>query len=291
MTKRKHRRRENYDRQPDANPAKERSPRPSEDRGGGTYYIYGAHPVRAALLNPDRTCLELIGTRDALDGLAAALGERKIAERVPKTEVAERRAIDRRVGDEAVHQGLALRVRPLPRKSLDDVLARADGPDGDATLLVAFDQVTDPRNVGAILRTASLFGAAAAILTDRNAPEENGALAKAAAGALDILPVVRVPNLARALDDAKAGGFWVLGLDGGAEAALGPDLPGPRRLLVLGAEGAGLRRLTREHCDLLVRIPMAGKGRAEPAATALESFNVSTAAAIALYELTRSGGQ
>jgi 23S rRNA (guanosine2251-2'-O)-methyltransferase len=175
----------------------------------------------------------------------------------------------------SVHQGLAILVSPLAPRGLDDVLyALAAGP---ATAVV-LDHVTDPRNVGAALRAAAAFGADFVIVTERHAPDESAALAKAASGALDSVPLVRVVNLARALETLKEEAFVCVGLDGDADLPISAvDLVG-RVALVLGAEGSGLRRLTRERCDRLVRIPQ-GK--------AVESLNVASAAAIALYERAR----
>ncbi len=173
-----------------------------------------------------------------------------------------------------MHQGAAVLADPLPPPSLAHALERP-GP------LIVLDQVTDPRNVGAILRSAAAFGAAGVITQDRNAPEETGALAKAASGALETVPLLRAVNIARTLIVLKASNLWVVGLDvGGAASLSGPALSGRRVALVLGAEGTGLRRLTRETCDEVVGLATRG---------AMESLNVSAAAAVALYELTRSG--
>ena len=215
--------------------------------------------MTAALANPARRFHRyLAAADDAPQGPIAA-------------ERADRAAIAAILGDAATHQGLALLADPLAPAALEDALL-ADGP------LVFLDQATDPQNVGAVLRSACAFGAAGVVLTDRGAPPESGALAKAASGALEITPVIRVVNLARAMDEAKAAGRWVLGLDGATDTLLAEAKPDAPIALVLGAEGAGLRRLTRERCDLLARLPI----RPE-----MESLNLSNAAAIALYELAR----
>jgi 23S rRNA (guanosine2251-2'-O)-methyltransferase len=185
----------------------------------------------------------------------------------------DRARLDQLLGRDVVHQGIALLADLLAPAGLAQTLQRP-GP------IVVLDQVSDPRNVGAIMRSAQAFGAAGVVTQDRNAPEETGALAKAASGALETLPLLRAVNIARTLIALKAAEFWVVGLDAGAPAPLsGAALGGRRVALVMGAEGDGLRRLTRETCDELVRLAMPG---------AMESLNVSAAAAIALYELTRS---
>jgi len=174
----------------------------------------------------------------------------------------------------AVHQGIAILVAPLEEPSLEDVLARC----GDNALVLALDQVTDPHNVGAILRSAAAFGAAGVIVTDRHAPADTGVLAKAASGALELVPLMRAVNLARTMEQLKEAGFWLYGLDERGDAPIGSlDLKG-RACIVLGAEGEGLRRLTAEKCDRLVTIPTSA---------ALAALNVSNAAAVALYEWAR----
>ena len=242
-------------------PERGRQKRPQ--RGGGLW-LYGRHAVLAALANPRRTVRRVLLARGA-DPLPDGL--------FPGVEPAARDAIEAVLPPSAVHQGLAAEVAPLAQPAIEDLAAADQG------LLVALDQVTDPQNIGAILRSAAVFGAAAVIVPDRHAPEETGALAKAASGALEQVPLVRVVNLTRALEQLKQAGFWCLGLDSAAETPIeqAPDVP--RRVLVMGAEGAGLRRLTRESCDVLVRI--GGKG-------GLASLNVSNAAAVALYALQRA---
>lgn len=240
-------------------------------------WFYGHHAVAAALTNPRRTVLSLTATRSALDALPeaarAALGRRRLS-----AEPVDAETINRLFPDSSVHQGIAARVEPLPAGSLEDVPAilNLEAP----AIVVALDQVTDPHNVGAIMRSAAAFGAAALLTTDRHAPGESAVLAKAASGALETLPWVRVVNLARALDDLTDHGFWRVGLDGGAKQCLHEIDPGRRVALVLGAEGEGLRHGTQAHCDLMARLPIA---------SAVESLNVSNAAAVALYELARRG--
>jgi 23S rRNA (guanosine2251-2'-O)-methyltransferase len=183
----------------------------------------------------------------------------------------DRGRLDHLLGRDIVHQGAALLADPLAQSSLQSVLERP-GP------IVVLDQVSDPRNVGAIMRSAAAFGAAAVITQDRNAPEETGALAKAASGALETLPLLRAVNIARTIIALKAANVWCIGLDAGGKPLSGPDFADRRVALVLGAEGEGLRRLTRETCDEIAGLTIKG---------AVESLNVSAAASVALYELSR----
>ena len=211
---------------------------------------------------------------------AAALVTAAVAERRDDRDplqILDRAAFDRLLPEGAVHQGWALEVDPLLEADLDDVLRAAEVAQGRSIVLV-LDQVSDPHNVGAILRSAAAFGALAIIIGEHGAPPATGVLAKAASGALDTVPLVRAVNLARALDKLKEGGFWCCGLDETAPASLASVDLGPRVALVLGSEGAGLRRLVRERCDYLARLPTRPM---------LPSLNVSNAAAVALYELMR----
>ena len=248
-------------------------PKPAGARGTAArprgLWLYGRHAVAAALANPSRSCHRLLATAEAL----AALGP---AARRSGLEVltVEREEIDRRLGPSAVHQGLALSAAPLPRVELK----RACAPEPSRNLVLLLDQVTDPHNVGAILRSAAAFEVRAVLLPARGSAELGGALAKAASGALDVVPVVEVVNLARALDELAELGYWRIALDGHAAASL-DQVPDDRNLvLALGAEGAGLRRLVAEHCDFAARLPIA---------PAMESLNVSVACGIALYALAR----
>ncbi len=256
---------------------RQRAERPIGARGHGTprapqqrersqpFWLYGTHAVAAALANPARRHRRLVATEQALQRLT-----RTLPEGLPvKPECATWEAISRLLPPGAVHQGLALLVDPLSPPPLAEALAASAGP------VIVLDQVTDPRNVGAVLRSAAAFGAAAVIVPDRHAPGESGAMARAAAGALDRLPLLRAVNLARTLAALKEAGLWVVGLEATAERTLASAGLADRRLaLVLGAEDEGMRRLTREGCDLLVRLPQT---------RAVESLNVSVAAAVALY--------
>jgi 23S rRNA (guanosine2251-2'-O)-methyltransferase len=230
-------------------------------------WLYGRHPVLAALANPERRIERLLATKDVAERHASEFAG-KTVQVVPREEMAQRLPAG------AVHQGLAALVAPLEDAVLEDVLARC----GDDALILALDQVTDPHNVGAILRSAAAFGAAGLVVTERHAPADTGVLAKAASGGLEIVPMVRAVNLARILEQLKEAGFWLYGLDERGDAQLGSlDLKG-RVAIVLGAEGEGLRRLTAEKCDRLVTIPTNA---------ALAALNVSNAAAVAAYEWAR----
>ena len=247
-------------------PQQDHRPR-APDTPRGALWIYGLHAVAAALANPARRLRQLVVTEEA---------QQTLAHRQPQPwpvmpEQVDRGRLDHLLGRDIAHQGVALLADPLAIPSLQHALERP-GP------LIVLDQVTDPRNVGAILRSAAAFGVAAVITQDRNAPEETGALAKAASGALETIPLLRAVNIARTLIALKAANIWTVGLDGGGPPLSGPSLAGRRVALVLGAEGDGLRRLTRETCDEIAGIQMPGK---------MDSLNVSAAASVALYELTR----
>lgn len=244
---------------------------PPQPRAVPGLWLYGHHAVLAALANPERRCRRLVMTAEARQTLGPAI-DRVATGGTPEPEVAPRAEIDALLPPGAVHQGVALSVAPLPPVAVEDLAAMAR--QGDAAVVLVLDQVTDPHNIGAILRSAAAFGAIGVIAQDRHAPDETAVLAKAASGALEVVPLARTVNVARALDQLKAAGFWCLGLDGAAPVTIAQaDLTG-RIALVLGSEGTGLRRLVRERCDTLVRLPIT---------KAVESLNVSNAAAVALY--------
>ena len=251
--------------------------------GDGRYWLYGWHAVRAALANPARTILDARATPEAQKRLGAetrgSLEARGVA-----LDAASRAELGALVPAGAVHQGVALKVRPLAPPALADWLdqcglgeaAQARDPADSRAVLVALDQVSDPHNVGAVLRSAAAFGALAVLAPRHGQAPETGALAKAASGALDVVPYIDAGNLARALGHLKQRGFWILGLAGEANQELAAADPGGPLVLVLGGEGKGLRRLTREACDLLARLPTRPP---------IDQLNVSNAAAVALYEL------
>lgn len=253
-------------------PTQDSERRPPSSAGAGVW-LYGFHSVEAALANPLRRCRRLLLTAEA----ERAHGPRLRAARAdgPAGTVVERDVIERMLPG-AIHQGVALEADPLPDLTIEDLCEMAKAqPD---ICLVILDQVTDPHNVGAVLRSADAFGAAAVVVPERHAPSATATLAKAASGALERMSLVRVTNLARAMVALKQAGVWFIGLDAGAKTMLkDADLSG-RIALVLGAEGEGLRRLTRESCDHLALIPINRQ---------IGSLNVSNAAAIALYEWTQ----
>lgn len=233
-------------------------------------WLYGLHAVRAALANPRRKVERAVLTERARDEVGPTLLARV------RHEILDNEKISRLLPPGAVHQGAGLQCSPLPSRNLEEVLAAA-GPERRVVLVL--DQITDPQNTGAILRSAAAFGVNAVIVQDRHAPPESGALAKAASGALDIVPIVTVVNIARALEDLAERGFWRVALAGDGELSLREAASGRRdAALVLGAEGSGLRRLVREKCDVTAFIPIT---------SGIESLNVSNAAAVALYELRR----
>jgi len=231
--------------------------------------FYGRHAVLAALDNPERTVRKIWGTREALGGL-------DIPSTIPIT-FADVADLGRLVPSDAPHQGLVAEVDPLEEMWLGDLLAQGEG---DRRPLLVLDQVTDPHNVGAILRSAAAFGALGIVTQDRHAPGETGTLARAAAGTLEMVPWCRVVNLARALDEIAEAGFWRIGLTGHAEMTLAEAMGDAKIALVLGAEGEGMRQNTEAHCDQLAKLPISDK---------VESLNVSNAAAVALYAVTVRG--
>ena len=246
-----------------------RGQRPSQPLSGRPR-LWGRHAVAAAFANPDRTIRRIWATREAAGQFGA------FPAGVPLS-FAEAADLGRLVPPDAPHQGIVIEADPLPDIWLGELLER--GADDRRPLLV-LDQVTDPHNVGAILRSAAAFDALGIITQDRHAPPESGALARAASGALEFVPWVRVVNLARALGEVAEAGFWRVGLAGSGQRTLSEALGTARTALVLGAEGEGMRPNTAAHCDELARLPISPK---------IESLNVSNAAAIALYAVATRG--
>ncbi len=239
----------------------------------GQVRLWGKHAVEAALGNPERRHSKLWATREAIGTLGGELPEGFPVEYAQGSDLA------RLVARDTPHQGLVLECSPLEDIHLETVMQAGieDGAQNGAHRpLVFLDSVTDPHNVGAILRSAAAFGAAGIVTQDRHAPPESGVIAKTASGALETVPWVRVVNLARALEEAAGAGYWRIGLAGEADATLAEALPAGQVALVLGAEGDGMRQNIAAHCDALARLPIT---------SAIESLNVSNAAAIALYAI------
>jgi 23S rRNA (guanosine2251-2'-O)-methyltransferase len=226
--------------------------------------IYGFHPVQEALKNPRRNFIRLLATRNAAERIASPI----------KPEIVIPKELDRLVGPDAVHQGLILEARPLRQPRLDQIERKG--------LILLLDQVTDPHNVGAIIRSCAALGAQAVVTPARHSPQASGVLLKAASGAYEHVPYIKVTNLARAITEIRQYGFFIIGLASEANQSI-EEVPTSEPLgIVLGAEGKGLRQLTRDSCDLLARLTTPGP---------IQSLNVSNAAAVALYALNSSRGR
>ncbi|MBL6937748.1 MAG: 23S rRNA (guanosine(2251)-2'-O)-methyltransferase RlmB [Alphaproteobacteria bacterium] len=234
-------------------------------------WLYGTHAVRAALANPKRFVKRAVLTERAAEDVGA-----KLLGRV-RHELTDMHGVSKILPEGSVHQGVALLVEPLPRPDLDAVLAAAEP--GKRRVVLVMDQITDPHNAGAILRTAAAFGVTAVVVQDRHSPPESGVLAKAASGALDVVPLVYEVNIARAMENLGKANFWRIALAGDGDTTLREAMEPNRDIaLVLGSEGAGVRRLVRESCDVSAYVPIDAT---------MESLNVSNAAAVALYEVRR----
>jgi len=231
----------------------------------GIVRLYGYRAVEAALANPARRVTRFCATENAQRRLAALIAARGL---VP--EDVTPRDLDRTLGADTVHQGLLLEAEPLPEPDLQS-LAEAAATGGPIVIL---DQVTDPHNAGAVIRSAAVFGAAGIVMTRRHSPPLNGTLAKSASGALELVPIAMVQNLARAMGELKTQGVRIVGLDGTGETLVEDEALNGPIAIVLGAEGKGLRQLTRETCDAVCRIAAPGP---------IASLNVSNAAAVALH--------
>jgi len=253
-------------------------PRPSKspsDKGSAKDgWLYGDHAVLAALANPARKIKRLVLTKSKCDTLDAMM-QGMISEKVA-FELLDKDVISSLLPENALHQGIAALPAPLPDRAIADL---PDANDSTHSIIAILDQVTDPHNVGAILRSAAAFGVDAVIMPDRNSPPITGVLARAASGAVESVPIIRVGNLSRALDQLADKGYWRIGLDGQADQELESAAASIRHVaLVLGSEGKGLRHLTAQKCDLLSKLPISSD---------IESLNVSNAAAIAFYEISR----
>lgn len=253
--------------------------RPFTGAGPGTVTLWGRHAVAAALANPNRGILSVHCAGKAETALAEIIKDLPPSRRsdLPVPTVLDARDLGDKVPVDAVHQGLVAIARPLANPGLEELVEHL-GSAADSVLVV-LDQVTDPHNVGAVLRSAAAFAAAGLVVQTRYAPPPDGVLAKAASGALERVPIIEVTNIARALDTLKSGGFWCVGLSGDGETSIDQARMDGKIALVLGAEGPGLRRLPRERCDVITRLPT------EPE---FATLNISNAAAIALYEVRRA---
>ena len=230
-------------------------------------FLYGRNSVSAALANSERDCIRLFASDRAAEQLDGSL-----VGRVPILSMSGPEMFAGLIPADAPHQGLILEVRPLPGYAIEDL----QPIDGRKNVILMLDQVTDPQNVGACLRSAAAFGARALITQDRNSPSESGVLARASAGGLELTPWIRVSNLAQTLEGLRELGYWHVGLDGNTDQTLKQVSLGDNIVIVMGSEGKGLRPLVQKNCDVIAKIPMQGD---------MESLNVSNAAAIALYEL------
>lgn len=231
--------------------------------------IYGRHAVLAALANPKRQISKLLCTKENVAELQKAT---KIT-----PQIVDKKDIDKLLSPDAVHQGFALLCNRLPSYALEDIIELSETKERCHVLIL--DQVTDPQNIGAIIRSAVAFDTLGLIVQDKNSPLENGAMDKAAAGMIEHLPIVRVVNLARAIDKLKEAGFWTIGMDGYATTTIDKMDKSGKTAVIMGSEGKGMRRLVEESCDVAVRLPIS---------PLTESLNVATAAAITLYELNKA---
>lgn len=236
--------------------------------------LYGRHPVTAAINNHKRQILTIFVTAENLQEVKNLC---LLAHRDNNLiKVVERKEIDKMLSPDAVHQGFAAAVKELDNPALEDICAMSETKETCHVLIL--DQVTDPQNIGAIIRSCMAFDTLALIVQDKNSPAESGAMAKASAGMIEHLPIVRVTNLSRAADTLKKAGFWIIGMDGYAKTTIDQINKAGKTAIIMGSEGKGMRRLVEESCDDTVRLPISPK---------VESLNVATAAAITLYELNK----
>lgn len=246
----------------------------SNQQSRNSLILYGRHPVFAAVANPEREILKLYATKDTADELKAQCTKYNRNPGIVNT--VDKKEIERLLPRDAVHQGFAVQTRELPEYSIEDICAMAEERPNCHILIL--DQVTDPQNIGAIIRSCVAFNTLALVMQDKNAPSESGAMAKASAGMIEYLPICRVTNLARAIGQFKDRGFWTIGMDGYAKTTVDQLNKSGKNAIIMGSEGKGMRRLVEESCDATVRLPISDK---------VESLNVSTAAAIVLYEMNK----
>jgi 23S rRNA (guanosine2251-2'-O)-methyltransferase len=233
--------------------------------------IYGKHPVISALNNPNRKFKNLYTTKEIWQEIGSSFSEIEV-----KVHLMESYEIDMRLPDGVNHQNIVLEVFPLKTLEIEDIIAETASK--ESSCLVILDQITDPHNIGAIIRSAAAFSADAIILTEHNSPSENQTIIKSAAGACESIPLVKVTNLASCMKTLQEEGYWIIGLDGHTEIELNHSIFSNKIVLVLGSEDKGMRKLTKKNCDYIAKIKISKN---------MESLNVSNAAAIALYEFSR----
>ena len=239
----------------------------------GQVTLYGRHPVLAAINNVNRKINKIFCTKENAEEIKKALSQSK---RNISVSIVDRKELDKMLPRDAVHQGFALLCQELEDYTLDEICRLAEEKQNCHILIL--DQVTDPQNIGAIIRSCVAFDTLALVLQDKNSPTETGTMAKASAGMIEQLPICRVTNLSRAMAQLKDSGFWIIGMDGYAKTYIDSVNKNGKIAIVMGSEGKGMRRLVEESCDTTVKLPIA---------PTVESLNVSTAAAIALYEINK----
>ena len=231
--------------------------------------IYGKHAVLAALANSYRQISKLMITKENIQDIKGKIADNKIM-------VVDKKEIDKQLPREATHQGFALTAQMLDDYAIEEIIGMSNERKNCHVLIL--DQVTDPQNIGAIIRSCVAFDTLALIMQDKNAPQESGALLKAAAGTYESLPICRVTNLSRAIEQLKKAGFWIIGMDGYAKTTVDKMDKSGKNAIIMGSEGKGMRRLVEESCDVAIKLPISQN---------VESLNVSTAAAIVLYEMNK----
>ncbi len=241
----------------------------NQTKSSSQLIIYGRHAVISALQNPHRKIYKIFCTKENAEELI------KINPKFNIT-ISERKEIDKLLPPDSVHQGFAILCAPLDTYSLEEIIELSEQQ--KKCHLLILDQVTDPQNIGAIIRSCAAFNSLALIMQDKNSPTETGAMAKASAGTIEYLPICRVTNISRAIEQLKEVGFWIIGMDGYAQTTIDKMNKSGKTAIIMGSEGKGMRRLIEESCDSTVKLPMNEK---------VESLNVATAAAIALYEINK----
>ncbi len=246
----------------------------SRSNNANNCILYGRHPVMSAISNPHRTINTIFVTKETSEEAKQACIKTKRDTNIIK--IIDKKEIEQLLPRDSVHQGFAAKVHPLPEYSIEEICDLAQTQENCHILIL--DQVTDPQNIGAIIRSCVAFDTLALIVQDKNSPTENGTMAKASAGMIEHLPICRVTNLSRAIEQLKHAGFWTIGMDGYASSTISELKKGGKNAIIMGSEGKGMRRLVEESCDITVRLPISEK---------VESLNVSTAAAIVLYEISK----